>query len=229
MRQVLHGVRGQFEEERAVDQCGLGDAAPELLGQFRDRDVLVTEGGEQVALLGLDSADHLGQQAFARAEVIAQHPVAGADAGRDRCADWRRRCRSWRSARRHPEAVTRGSLRCSLTFFRLSHLERDVLLGQLGEQSAEQPAERPFLDDRRGRDGALGGLGDPVTAGGLDAGGAGYPVRSTRPRPVRSPPRRRPGASVGGSGSGLRGGSAPRRAARSRRWSASTRATWRRR
>src|SRR2546422_6771097 len=59
--------------------------------------------------------------------------------------------------------------------FQFLGLGGDVPLGQSGVQLAEQPAERSLLDDRRRRHRAFQRTDDPVTAGRLDAGGAGDP------------------------------------------------------
>jgi hypothetical protein len=83
------------------------------------RDRSRAEGREEITLLLLNRPDHLGEQAFAGAEVVDQHPVAGTDRGRDG------------SQAGIADAVLREVLdgvreqvvaahACSLTFFRLS-------------------------------------------------------------------------------------------------------------
>jgi hypothetical protein len=83
VRQILHRVGRQLEEQWPVDQRCLGDASPELFRLLADRQVGLRERCEEVALLLFDRTDHLGEQALAGAEVVDQHPVAGSDRGRD--------------------------------------------------------------------------------------------------------------------------------------------------
>ena len=48
-----------------------------------DSEGSIVELGERLALLLLDGADHLDEQALLRAEVVDEHAVAGADRGRE--------------------------------------------------------------------------------------------------------------------------------------------------
>src|SRR5205823_4965304 len=81
VREALHRVRAELEEQRAVDERRFTHAAPEQRALLLDRKI--RQRGEQIALLLLDSADDLGEQTFPRAEVVYQHPMTGADRGRD--------------------------------------------------------------------------------------------------------------------------------------------------
>ncbi len=81
---ALQRLAVELEEEALVGvQERIGEVAPP--GAHRLAEVLAErrqEDGECVALALLDRSDHLDPEAFARAEVVDQHAVAGPDRGR---------------------------------------------------------------------------------------------------------------------------------------------------
>src|SRR4051812_44326245 len=80
---ALQRLRVDLEEQALVGpQCGVGDALPGAAHHLGGRGVLVEQQRrERRALPGLDRADDLDQEPLARAEVVAEHPVAGAEGG----------------------------------------------------------------------------------------------------------------------------------------------------
>jgi hypothetical protein len=80
---ALHGMSGELEEQRPIAQGGLDGLLPVPGGCLERRQVRVVRCRHRGALACLYLTRHLGEQAFARPEVVDQHPVAGAHRLRD--------------------------------------------------------------------------------------------------------------------------------------------------